>query len=118
MQLLNQVIIKRPHAEDALIQLLQGDLTAIPKEHAADILIVSAYPGSYIPVPNTLIANLYNKGIDVAELVLQAAARGWKVLIAAPSNVAVDTVLERLVAVQDAAVAAAAGSGTPAPRHR
>jgi TIR domain len=68
MQLLNQVIIKRPHAQDALIQLLQGDLTALPKEHAADILIVSAYPGSYIPVPNTLIANLYNKGIDVAAL--------------------------------------------------
>src|SRR5450432_2983493 len=68
MQLLNQIIIKRQQKEDAVIQLLQGDLTAIPKEHAADILIISAYPGSYVPVPKTLIASLYEKGINVEEM--------------------------------------------------
>ena len=68
MQLLNQIVINRPGRGDAVIQLLQGDLTAIPKEHATDILIISAYPGSYIPVPKTLIAGLYNKGIDIAAM--------------------------------------------------
>ena len=66
MQLLNQLVINRPGRSEAVIQLLQGDLTAIPKEHATDILVISAYPGSYIPVPKTLIAGLYNKGLDVA----------------------------------------------------
>lgn len=68
MQLLGQINIKRAQKEDATIQLLQGDLTALPKEHAADILIISAYPGSYVPVPKTLIASLYNKGINIAEM--------------------------------------------------
>jgi len=68
MQLLDQIIINRNENNTTQIQLLQGDLSAIPKEHAADILILSAYPGSYVPVPRTLIAALYNKGIDVAEM--------------------------------------------------
>ena len=68
MQLLDQININRNAHNTTQIQLLQGDLTAIPKEHATDILILSAYPGSYVPVPRTLIAALYNKGIDVAQM--------------------------------------------------
>jgi hypothetical protein len=68
MELLDQIIIKRPQQDKAVIQLLQGDLSAIPKEHAADILIISAYPGSYIPVPKTLIASLDEKGLSIAEM--------------------------------------------------
>lgn len=68
MQLLSQIIIKRPGRTQAVIQLLQGNLTELPADHAADILIVSAYPGSYVPVPKTLIAGLYDKGIDVAKM--------------------------------------------------
>ena len=71
MQLLNQIVINRAQRGQAVIQLLQGNLTAIPKEHAADILVISAYPGSYIPVPKTLIAALYNNGIDVSEMAKQ-----------------------------------------------
>ncbi len=67
MQLLSQITIPRP-GDDAHIQLLLGDLTNIPKEHAADILVISAYPGSYIPVPKTLMAALYNKGVLVGKL--------------------------------------------------
>ncbi len=66
MQLLNQIIVNRAARGEAVIQLLQGNLTAIPPDHAADILVISAYPGSYVPVPKTLIAGLYDKGIDVA----------------------------------------------------
>ena len=68
MQLLNQISVNRAARGEAVIQLLQGNLTAIPPEHAADILVISAYPGSYVPVPHTLIAGLYEKGIDVAML--------------------------------------------------
>ncbi len=67
MKLLSQIIVHRQQ-KDATIQLLQGDLTAIPAEHAADILIVSAFPGSYEPYSKTLMAALYQKGIFIGEM--------------------------------------------------
>jgi hypothetical protein len=67
MKLLSQISIQRPGGE-ARIQLFQGDLTAIPKEYAVDILAISAFPGSYIPVENTLIGALHDKGINVADM--------------------------------------------------
>lgn len=50
------------------IQLLQGDLTNIPPEHAIDVLIVSAFPYEYSPVKGTLIGDLSSKGISVHKL--------------------------------------------------
>jgi hypothetical protein len=67
MKLLSHIIIHRKD-DNAAIELLQGDLTAIPKEHATDILVISAYPGSYVPASKTLIAALYDKGIFVGEM--------------------------------------------------
>jgi TIR domain len=68
MLLLSQFTIARSNG-NAVIQLLHGDLTAIPKEHAADILVISAYPGSYGTADKTtLMSALYNKDIIVAEL--------------------------------------------------
>jgi hypothetical protein len=67
MKLLSQITIPRKRNE-AAIQLLQGDLTSIPPEHATDILVVSAYPNSYEPYRETLMAALYNKGIFVGEM--------------------------------------------------
>lgn len=68
MLLLSEFNIYR-ESSNATIQLLQGDLTAIPKEHAADILVISAYPGSYGTWDKkTLIAALDRKGIIVAHL--------------------------------------------------
>lgn len=53
----------------AEIQLLVGDLSAIPAEHSVDALVVSAFAGDYTPVPNTLIGALYEKrGLWVSEL--------------------------------------------------
>ncbi|HTL10629.1 MAG TPA: toll/interleukin-1 receptor domain-containing protein [Chitinophagaceae bacterium] len=68
MQLLDEIIIQRTKGQTASIQLLQGSLTEIPAAHASDILVISAYPGSYVPVPHSLIAGLYNNGIDVAAM--------------------------------------------------
>ena len=74
MQLLSQITIPQK-AGDATIQLLQGDLTAIPKEHAVDILAISAYPNNYEVVDKaTLMAALYAKGIIVADLAKDKAA--------------------------------------------
>lgn len=67
MKLLTQIKIHH-HEYDASIQLLQGDLTAIPPEHATDILVISAYPGSYEPHRKTLMAALYDKNIFVGEM--------------------------------------------------
>jgi len=67
MKNISQISIQRPGSE-ARIQLLQGDLTAIPKEYAIDILAISAFPGSYVPIEHTLIGALYNKGIIVEDM--------------------------------------------------
>lgn len=67
MELLSRIIVNRP-VTDATIQLLQGDLTALPKEHQADILVISAFPNDYTPMPGSLMCALKEKGIDVGEM--------------------------------------------------
>lgn len=56
------------------ITLYEGELTAIPAEHRADILIVSAFPNDYIPTSSSLIGALQRKGLSVAQL---AAAKAY-----------------------------------------
>lgn len=67
MELLSEITIHRPEG-DTTIQLLQGDLTAIPDNLAVDILVVSAFRGYYQTLPETLIGALFKAGISVAEL--------------------------------------------------
>jgi hypothetical protein len=67
MKILSKIIISRPEG-NASIQLLHGDLTAIPPEFAVDILAVSAFQKSYEPNPDTLMGALANAGISVADL--------------------------------------------------
>jgi len=69
MQLPSQIKIEHP-ANTAVIQLLQGDLSSIPAEHATDILIMSAFPGNYIALKGSLIDALDEKGLSVETLSL------------------------------------------------
>lgn len=55
------------------IALYHGDLSAMPRQHAVDVLILSAVPGSYSPARGSVIRALHEKGISVAELAQRKA---------------------------------------------
>ena len=67
MQLLSQINIQRTQG-NTVIQLLQGDLSAIPAAHAVDILAMSAFPGTYIALKGSLIDALDERGLIVEAL--------------------------------------------------
>jgi hypothetical protein len=67
MQLLSQIDIQRTHGNTA-IQLLLGDLSNIPPEHATDILAMSAFPNEYIALEGSLIDALDDRGLSVEEI--------------------------------------------------
>lgn len=69
MQLLSQIKIQHA-ANTAAIELLLGDLSAIPDEHRTDILVMSAFPGEYSALEGSLIRALLDKGLSVADLAL------------------------------------------------
>lgn len=58
-----------PHGpEPPQIELCEGDLTNLRAGDAVDVLVVSAFPDEYTPMPRSLIGSLYAKGVSVAEL--------------------------------------------------
>ena len=67
MNLLSQIEITRP-GRVATIQLLQGDLTALPLEHETDVLVMSAFPRDYIALEGSLIHAFYKKGLSIEDL--------------------------------------------------
>ena len=67
MQLLSQILIERSPG-NTVIQLLQGDLSAIPAENAVDILAMSAFPGNYMALKGSLINALAEQGLSVEAL--------------------------------------------------
>ncbi|HEX8164685.1 MAG TPA: TIR domain-containing protein [Beijerinckiaceae bacterium] len=67
MELLETWTVERSDGSHA-IELLLGDLTQIPPEHAIDVLVVSAFPNDYIPTRSSLIGALDRAGLSVRAL--------------------------------------------------
>ena len=67
MQLLDEIEISTLGATRRL-QLLKGDLSAIPREHEVDVLVVSAFDRDYIPTRSSLIGALHREGVSVEKL--------------------------------------------------
>src|SRR4029434_11104257 len=70
MRVLDQFTVARRYGTGApaTIELLEGDLSAVPPEHAVDALVVSAFPNSYTPNPGTLFKSLFEHGLDMQEV--------------------------------------------------
>ncbi|EXI73027.1 MAG TPA: toll/interleukin-1 receptor domain-containing protein [Candidatus Accumulibacter phosphatis] len=73
MEIIDEFPVRRRHGDgpDARIQLLTGDLAAIPPAQAVDALVVSAFPNSYTPNPGTLFRSLFERGLDMREIAHQ-----------------------------------------------
>ena len=73
MEIIDQMLVPRNRGTGvaATIQLLVGNLAAIPLEHAVDALVVSAFPNSYTPNRGTLFDALYQRGLDMREVALR-----------------------------------------------
>jgi hypothetical protein len=59
--------------EVRFIELHQGDILEVPCEPQTDFLVVSAFPGDYLPTPTSLIGQLADRGVSVEELARRKA---------------------------------------------
>jgi hypothetical protein len=67
MQLIRRLTVSDGR-QDRQIGLYAGDLARIPAGQAVDLLVVSAFPDSYRPLPGTLIGALQQRGLSLARL--------------------------------------------------
>ncbi|WP_372365702.1 TIR domain-containing protein [Candidatus Uabimicrobium sp. HlEnr_7] len=69
MKLMDSITVYH-NSQPRYIELYHGDLTELSEEDAADMLVVSAFPGMYAPSTGTLIGALNKKNVSVGRLAL------------------------------------------------
>lgn len=70
MKLLESITITSPSGEIKNIDLYLGDLVSPLNSEKFDLLVTSAFPGNYVPVPGTLIGALDEIGISLNNLTI------------------------------------------------
>ena len=73
MALLDAIEVRTP-LDVRFIELHQGDILDIDRSQPNDFLVVSAFPGDYLPTPTSLIGQLGLRGISVEDLARRRAA--------------------------------------------
>ena len=68
MHLLESLLVTDLQNGEHTIGIYEGDLTQLTTAEAVDLLIVSAYPNNYTPLPATLIGALEHEGISLQNL--------------------------------------------------
>ncbi len=64
---IDEIVVESDGVQRRLI-LAQGDLARTDPQQGVDLLILSAFPGDYIPTPTSLIGQLHAQGVSVQEL--------------------------------------------------
>lgn len=67
MELIDSITVLH-RDQKRVVELLVGDLTQLPAEHAVDVLVVSAFPDDYVPTSTSLIGALHRRGVSIAAL--------------------------------------------------
>ena len=67
LKLLDEVVFTQI-PEKRRIQLCLGDLSKLEASDEVDLLVVSAFPGAYDPIPGSLIGALHGAGLSISEL--------------------------------------------------
>jgi hypothetical protein len=75
--LIHEVSILGPRSEPKRLEIWLGDVTARVGPTAADLLVISAFPDDYIPVPGTVVERLLQLGINV-ESEAASKAQDWR----------------------------------------
>jgi hypothetical protein len=68
LSLLDTITVHRIGGPPRRIELRQGDLTDLGPADAVDVLVVSAAPDSYVPLPGSLVGALHARGLSVGDL--------------------------------------------------
>ena len=68
MKLLDSIEVRG--GQQKRIEIYQGDLTALSATEGFDLLVVSAFPGDYLPTSTSLIGALDRKGLSVETLAI------------------------------------------------
>ena len=68
MIVLDTLEVSTSTGETKIIKLCAGDLSKIPPQWSVDFLLLSTFPGNYIPTSTSVVGALSREGINVRRL--------------------------------------------------